>query len=126
MSRNESGISPVEYKVLVRPDPVEQRTESGIIIPDESHERQGWAQVKGTLVARGDSAFQDFSVSEKMSLRPGARVYYDRYQGIRVIGADGEEYALMQDKNVAAVITNEAAAPVTSLKARKKGGLAAA
>ena len=126
MMKNESGIRPVDYKVLVRPDPVEQKTEGGIILTASSHEQQGWAQVKGTMIARGDGAFGKWSTAERAALSPGARVYYDKYQGIRVYGADGEEYVLMNDENIGAVITDDAAAPVTSIKARRKGGLAAA
>lgn len=121
---NKSGLRPIEYKVLVKPDPVENKTAGGIIIPDETNERQNWAQVKGTLIARGDSAFKDYSLEEQRAAKPGARVYYDKYEGARIKGADGEEYALLNDKNIGAVIMDEGAA--NDVVGRRKGGLSAA
>lgn len=128
---NKSGIVPVEYKVLIRPDPVEKEikvsgTESSLWLPDETHEREGWAQIKGTLIGRGEKAFEDWGPGERRALIPGARVYFNKYDGVRVEGADGEEYLLMADKSVAAIITAEAAAPVSGLHGRRKGGMAAA
>lgn len=124
--KNTSGIQPIEFKVLVLPDPVEKKTAGGLYIPDDTHEREGWAQIKGTLVAYGGSAFNDHATAERQALKPGTRIYYNKYQGIRVTGADGEEYVLMTDKDIAAVIVAEEAAPVSRLHGRKKGGMAAA
>lgn len=126
MRTNKSGIRPIEYKVLVKPDPVEKKTASGLYLPDDTHEREGWAQIKGTLVAKGDSAFRDYAAEERALLKPGVRVYYDKYRGIHLTGADGDEYVLMTDKEVGAVILAEEAAPVSRLHGRTKGGMAAA
>ena len=73
--QNKSGIKPVEYKILILPDAVEQKTAGGIIKPEKSHEMEQWAQVKGTLVAVGGKAFIDFPEEERKVLKPGARVY---------------------------------------------------
>lgn len=127
MTVNKSGFVPVEYKVLVKPDPVEKQTESGIILPDESHEREGWAQVRGTLVAFGEKAFSDWGNQERSNLRNSnatVRVCFDKYQGTHIEGADGEEYVLMNDKNIGALIIEEG--NVTHLAGRKPGGLSAA
>ena len=122
---NEAGIRPLEFRVLVKPDQTEQVTQGGIYIPDNTHEREGFAQVKGTLVAYGDSAFQDWSEQERTDLQPGARVYYSKYQGIMVNGADGDDYRLMNDKDIGAIIQTESAGASTILKGRTKGGLTA-
>lgn len=121
--KNTSGIRPVEYRVLIRPDPIEQRSQGGILLPDDTHDREEMSQVKGTLIAYGDSAFSDFSQPERQALRPGARVYYAKYQGILTIGADNEEYRLMNDKDVGAIITEESAMPSSIMRGRTKGGL---
>ena len=125
--KNESGIVPVEFKVLIKPDTVEQKTAHGIIIPDETHDREGWSQVKGTLIATGGSAFTnpDWHPAETKALQAGTRVYFAKYQGILMTGADGNEYRLCNDKDIGAVIETEAAA-VSTLQGRTKGGMAAA
>ena len=111
MMQNESGIRPVEYKILVLPDPIEEKTAGGIFKPDQTHERESWAQVKGTLVAAGGRAFEDFPEDERGNLAPGARVYFAKYQGILIEGADGKEYRLCNDKDIGGVIDNEQAVP---------------
>jgi len=127
--QNESGIRPVEYKVLIKPDPAfnEQKTAGGIIIPDDANERHQAAQVKGTLIAVGGKAFNDptmWSDEEREDMAPGARIYFNKYQGIVLNGADGEEYRLCTDKDVGAIIEKEGALSV--VKGRKPGGLGAA
>ncbi len=120
--KNESGIRPVEYRVLVLPDVVEEKTVGGIILPDIQQDMQQWAQVKCTLIARGDSAFGDpFSRQEKAALKPGVRVYCRKYEGINIIGADGKEYRLCNDKDIGGIVTNELAA--SNLRGRSRAGL---
>jgi co-chaperonin GroES (HSP10) len=122
---NSSGIRPVEFKILIRPDLIEKITEGGIHLADNIHERQKWAQVKGTLVAAGGNAFQHpFTDEERDVLVPGARVYYRIYEGIVVEGADGEEYRLCTDKDVGGVVENESAIPF--VQGRDRAGLNAA
>lgn len=122
---NQSGITPVEFKVLVRPDKMEEKTAGGIIRPDQLKDREKWAQVKGTLVACGDAAFgTPFSDAERKALVPGARVYFSKYVGTLMEGADGEEYRLCTDKDVGAIVTNEMALP--SVAGRSRAGLDAA
>lgn len=122
---NNSGVKPVEYKILVKPDEIEQKTAGGIIKPEKVHEMEQWAQVKGTLVAKGGAAFgEPFTDEERSRLVPGARIYYRKYEGILIYGADGEEYRLCSDKDVGGLIDNEAS--VAPVKARSRAGLDAA
>ena len=62
----------------------------------------------------------------KQDLRPGVRIYYAKYQGIFVTGADDVEYRLLDDKCVGAIITAEGAMTSTMMRGRNKGGLSAA
>lgn len=116
---NTSGFRPVEYKVLIKPDDVEEKTTGGIIIPDQEHERMGWAQTKGTLIALGARAFEDFAADQD-ALQPGARIFYDKYTGVIFEGADGEEYRIIQDKEVAGIVTDDTAAPIIMGRNRRK------
>lgn len=108
--QNDSGIRPVEFKILIKPDPIDEMTAGGIFKPQQSHEMEQWAQVKGTLVAFGSRAFEDWKADRK-ALEPGTRVYYRKYEGIVITGADGEEYRLCADKDVGGVVENESAVP---------------
>ena len=120
---NTSGLRALEYKVLLLPDSLEEVTAGGIILTDQKIEQDSWAQVKGTIVSIGGRAFDDWSGDERASLKPGARVYYSKYEGVLVHGADGEEYRLIQDKGIGAIVLNEDAAPIHLVQGRKVGGV---
>ena len=101
---NSSGIQPVEFKVLVKPDDVEERTKGGLYIPDTVRDQQRMAQVKATLVAVGGNAFSDWT---KPIPKIGDRLYIGKYTGDRFQGADGETYQLINDKDVGCIILQE-------------------
>ncbi len=99
--KNQSGISPREYRVLVKPDKVEQKTAGGIYIPDQVNERNQMAECRGCLVDVGGIAFEEWPDAP----RPGDRVLIAKYSGIVTKGADGEEYRVCNDKDITAVLT---------------------
>lgn len=101
---NESGIYPVEYRVLIAPIEVQEKTKGGIIIPDETKERDQFAQMKGTLVAVSPLAFtyDDWKGAEKP--KPGDQVLFAKYAGAVVDGKDGRKYRIVNDKDIAAVL----------------------
>ena len=126
---NNSGIRPVEFRVLIKPDVIDEKTAGGVFKPQKAHEMEQWAQVKGTLVAVGGGAFTShggagFTDEEREMLVPGARVYYRIYEGIVIEGADGEEYRLCNDKDIGGVVENEMAIP--TVVGRNRAGLDAA
>ena len=103
---NTSGIQPVEYKVLVLPEQVEEKTEgkygSPIIMPDTTKEKEEWAQIKALLVAIGGNAFKDPDWEQPVP-QIGDQVYIAKYAGNFIEGKDGKEYRLCSDKDIAAV-----------------------
>lgn len=102
---NESGIQPIEYKVLIRPDEVTDKTLGGIIRPDRLKDLEQAAAVRGYLIAYGGKAFEDFGEPKP---KTGDRVQFAKYAGIHAVpGADGKTYILCNDKDVAAIITKE-------------------
>lgn len=106
--RNESGIFPTEYKVLVSPAEVDAKTKGGIIIPDETKERNQFAQMEGTLVAVSPLAFSyagegEWNGAPKPSV--GDRVLFAKYAGAVVKGRDGKDYRIVNDKDLSAVLS---------------------
>jgi chaperonin GroES len=101
---NTSGIQPVEYKVLILPDEIEERTAGGLFLPDNVREKEELAQVKGILIEKGGNAFEDWG---KPVPDIGDRVYVAKYAGIRVEGVDGKMYQLANDKDIAGIITKD-------------------
>lgn len=107
---NDSGLQPVEYKVLIKPEAIEEtdpmlsRAKSaipGFQLASQVSEREQMAQVKGTLVAVGGNAFEGWH--DPMP-KVGDTVYYAKYAGLNVPGKDGVEYRLANDKDVSAIV----------------------
>jgi chaperonin GroES len=100
---NKSGIHPVEYKVLIKPVKVEEKTSGGIIMPDGARDKVKFALTKGELVECGAIAFTDPNWLDRPKV--GQTVMFERYAGGNfVMGDDGEEYRLMPDKEIVAIL----------------------
>jgi chaperonin GroES len=100
---NPSGIDPADVKVLVRPDPVEEKTKGGIILADTTKERDKYATTRGTLIAKGPNAFAEWG--EGNGPMDGARVVFAQYAGLRVKGDDGDDFLVMNDEDIIAQVS---------------------
>lgn len=102
---NPSGISPTEYNVLVRPQKVEDKSKGGVILADATLDRKQAFATKGVLVAVSPLAFTYERWPEgETPPQVGDTVIYTKAAGVSVEGVDGEEYKLLKDKDVGAVI----------------------
>lgn len=98
---NPSGITPVDMRVLVKPDPVEEKI-GAIILADITKDKAKYAGTKATLIAVGANAFKDWG--EGNDIKPGARVHFAQYSGARLKGEDGEDYVVMNDADLTSTI----------------------
>lgn len=103
---NPSGITPVDVKVLVKPDPVEEMTKGGVFIPEKAQDKAKYAGTKATLVAIGPNAFQEWGAGK--GLQVGDRVLFAQYSGARQNGADGDDYIIMNDEDIICRLDKEA------------------
>ena len=101
--KNKSGISPIEYKCLVKPDKIEEKTAGGIIKPQMTRDRDQHAVTTGTLIAISPIAF-NYEKGESHWPLPGARVVFGKYLGSEIEGKDGEVYRLINDRDISAVL----------------------
>ena len=77
-------------KILVEPLPAEEKTASGIIIPDSAKEKPQ----KGTVVLVGEA-----KKDEPMEVKVGDTVFYGKYSGTE-LNIDGIDYLLMSQSDV--------------------------
>lgn len=98
---NSSGLNPVEYKILIEPEEVEQKSAGGIVLAVSTTEKEKMAQVKGKLIAVGGNAFEDWAGNIP---KPGDSVYFAKYAGYVIKGKDGKEYRLANDKDISAIV----------------------
>jgi chaperonin GroES len=96
---NDSGIYPSGDRILIKPSKVETKTPGGIEIPDHVVDHYMMGQTDGVLVAVGPDAWDDVSGPYA---KIGERVMFAKYGGQRVWGKDGEEYRMMNDKDITA------------------------
>lgn len=87
-------IKPLADRVLVEPLAAEQKTASGIIIPDTAKEKPQ----RGKVIAVGKG-----KKDEPMELKVGDEVLYGKYAGTE-ISIEGTDYLMMRQEDVLAVI----------------------
>jgi chaperonin GroES len=93
------NVKPLADRVLVKPLEAEEKTAGGIIIPDNAKEKPQ----KGEIVAVGEGKVADSGQKIDMSLKTGDKVLYGKYSGTEV-AIDGEDYLIMRESDVLAVI----------------------
>ena len=89
-----SNIRPLADRVLVRPAEAEQKTASGIIIPDTAKEKPQ----RGEVLAVGNG-----TKDHEMTVKPGDHVLYGKYSGTE-IEIDGEKLMIMKESDIYAII----------------------
>ena len=110
ISHNDSPIVPLGYRVLIKMDKINEKTEGGIIITTNAKELEEAGNQTGRIVDNGPAAFTTGVVDlpNEWDRKPeiGARVIFNRYAGIRVFIDDlpEGEYRLMSDKEILAII----------------------
>lgn len=88
-----------EYNVLVRMDPVEQRTAGGIILTNDAVDRDALSRDVGTLVNVGEHAFSYVNEWKNGAPQPGDRVLIAMYDG-KMYDVQGEKFRVIKDKSV--------------------------
>lgn len=91
-------IRPLADRVLLKPIEAEEKTKSGIILPDSAKEKPQEAEV----VAVGPGKTKD-GKTQSMSVRVGDKVIYSKYSGDDV-KLDGIEYTLVEEEKILAII----------------------
>jgi len=91
---SEVKIKPLADRVLVEPMEAEEKTASGIYIPDTAKEKPQ----KGTVVAVGPGT-KDVT----MEVKKGDVVLYGKYAGTE-ISVDGKDYLMMKQSDILAII----------------------
>lgn len=100
MPKHNCGVSPLEYKVIVLPDAVETTTAGGIILTDAAISDKQTAATRGEVVAISPIAFNYDEFPPDSVPVVGSRVLMGRYTGVTFTGADGQDYRIMNDKDI--------------------------
>ncbi|EHQ87786.1 co-chaperone GroES [Desulfosporosinus youngiae] len=92
------NIKPLADRVIIKPLPMEEKTKSGIIMPDTAKEKPQ----EGEIVAAGPGKVEK---GERIALevKVGDRVMYSKYAGTEV-KYDGQEYLILKETDILAIV----------------------
>ena len=92
-------LRPLGDRVLVKPEKAEQKTASGLYISSGAQEKPQ----RGEVIAVGAGKLDDKGERIPVDVKVGEVVIYGKYGGNEV-KIDGEEYLLMRDSDIYAVV----------------------
>lgn len=93
------SIKPLADRVVIKAAAAEATTKSGIIIPDTAKEKPQ----RGEVVAVGAGKVADNGTTIKPEVKTGDQVLYGKWTGTEIT-LDGEDYLIMQEKDILAVL----------------------
>ena len=84
------NFKPLADRVLVEPASAEEKTASGIIIPDTAKEKPQ----KGKIIAIGNGTEEN-----KITVKVGDQVLYGKYSGTE-LNINGVDYLIMKESDI--------------------------
>ena len=93
-------LKPLEDRVIIRAVQEEEKTASGIVLPDTAKEKP----MMGEVVAVGDGKWdEDGEKRIPVDVKVGDKVIYGKYSGTEVT-VSGKEYLILRESDILAVI----------------------
>jgi chaperonin GroES len=92
-------LQPLEDRIVVRPNEAEERTVSGLVIPDTAKEKPQ----QGTVLAVGPGKrSEQTSQVIPVDVKEGDTVVYSKYGGTEIT-VDGEDVLILSSRDVLAI-----------------------
>ena len=95
------SIKPLEDRIVVKANEAEQKTASGLVIPDTAKEKPQ----EGTVTAVGPGRFENGN-RIPLDIKEGDVVLYSKYGGTEV-KYNNEEYLVLSSRDVLAIIAKK-------------------
>ena len=92
-------IKPLDDRVLVKPTEAEEKTASGIYLPEGAKEKP----MTGKVVAVGPGKLTDEGNRATVSVKKGDTVIYGKYAGTEV-DIDGAQHMILRENELLGVI----------------------
>lgn len=92
-------LKPIGDKVVVKAAKVEEKTESGIVLPGSAQEKPQ----QGEVVAVGPGLYDQNGQRMPLDVQVGDRVVYGKYGGTEV-KLDDEELVILSEKDILVVL----------------------
>ena len=93
------NLKPLGDRLIIQPKSSEEKTASGIFLPDSAKEKPQ----EGKVLAAGDGKIMEDGSRLPMNVKVGDSVIYGKYSGTE-IKVDGEEYLIVSEKDILAIV----------------------
>ena len=90
-------INPLSDRVVVKPEAAEEKTASGIILPDSAKEKPQIGEVVAVVPGKASDSGQIV----KMTVKKGDKVLYGKYSGSEI---DGGDLLIMRESDILATL----------------------
>lgn len=94
------NIKPLGERVVIKVLEGEEKTKSGIVIPDTAKEKPQM----GEVLAVGSGKTLDNGTKVPLEVKTGDKILFAKYAGTEV-KLDGEEYMVLKESDILAVLT---------------------
>lgn len=94
------NVRPLRDKILVKPNPVQEVSKGGIIIPETAKD----APIEGTVIAVGSGILNREGIVIPLDVNLNDRILFRKNNNATEIETDGEKYFIMSEMDVLAVI----------------------
>ena len=109
------NVRPLHDRIIVQRLEEGEQQIGGIIIPDTAKEKPQ----QGTVIAVGNGKVNDDGTRVPLDVNAGDRILFGKYSG-QEIKLDGEEYLIVKEDEVLAVIENRAKKKPAVIKGQTK------
>jgi len=92
-------LKPLADRVIVKQMEAEEKTPSGIYLPDAAKEKP----TKGKVIAAGPGKVDDKGRRHELCVKAGDTVYYGKYAGTDV-EVDGEKFVILRESDILGVL----------------------
>ncbi len=93
------ALKPLADRIVVKPLDPQEKTKSGLILPDTAKEKPQ----EGKVIAVGTGRFLDDGSVKALEVKNGDRVLYGKYSGTEV-SLEGKDYLILREEDVLAVV----------------------
>jgi len=92
-------LKPLQDRVIVKQSEAEEKTASGILLPDAAKEKP----TKGKVVAAGPGKRDENGKLHALDVKAGDQVYYGKYSGTDV-EVNGEKFVILRESDILGVL----------------------
>ena len=93
------ALKPLGDRIVARQLDAQEKTKSGLILPDSAKEKPQEAKV----IAVGTGRLLDDGTVKALEIKNGDRVLYGKYSGTEV-SLQGEDYLILREEDVLAIV----------------------